>query len=74
VFTPQPIQGKLEKRLIPLRDSASLNQGIEARGYFLKSFLHGFSDDDCMEILRNITKVRRKGYSKMIVQEFILPD
>lgn len=74
VFTPQPIQGKLEKTLIPLKGLPCLIKDIGARVYFLKFILHEFSDDNCTEILRNITKVMRKGYSKIIIEEFILPD
>ncbi|KAL1964923.1 hypothetical protein VTN77DRAFT_6276 [Rasamsonia byssochlamydoides] len=45
-----------------------------ARNYYLKLILHDWSDDDCRIILNNIKAAMKKGYSKLIVEDFILPD
>ncbi|KAJ5722500.1 S-adenosyl-L-methionine-dependent methyltransferase [Penicillium malachiteum] len=45
-----------------------------ARVYFLKFILHEFSDDNCIKILQNIIQAMRKGHSKILIEEFILPD
>lgn len=33
--------------------------------------MHEFSDDKCKAILNNITEVMKKGYSKILIEEFI---
>ncbi|KAJ5735309.1 S-adenosyl-L-methionine-dependent methyltransferase [Penicillium malachiteum] len=45
-----------------------------ARVYFLKFILHEFSDDNCIKILQNTIQGMKKGYSKILIEEFILPD
>ncbi|OJJ96393.1 hypothetical protein ASPACDRAFT_1883100 [Aspergillus aculeatus ATCC 16872] len=45
-----------------------------ARVYYLRFILHEFSDDNCRRILKNITKVMTRGYSKILIEEFLLPD
>ncbi|KAJ5919065.1 hypothetical protein N7466_010008 [Penicillium verhagenii] len=45
-----------------------------SRAYFLKFLLHEFSDENCMEILKNVTKAMKKGHSKILIEEYILPD
>jgi hypothetical protein len=38
----------------------------------MKFILHDWSDDDSRKILRHIAKAMKKGYSKLIIEEFIL--
>ncbi|KAJ6021715.1 S-adenosyl-L-methionine-dependent methyltransferase [Penicillium herquei] len=45
-----------------------------ARVYFLKFILHEFSDDNCIKILQNTIQAMKKGHSKILIEEFILPD
>ncbi|KAJ5709411.1 hypothetical protein N7493_010745 [Penicillium malachiteum] len=45
-----------------------------ARVYFLKFILHEFSDDNCIKILQNTIRAMKKGHSKILIEEFILPD
>jgi hypothetical protein len=47
---------------------------IGARNYYLKFILHDWADDDCRIILSHIKSSMKKGYSKLIVEEFILAD
>ncbi|RAH86208.1 S-adenosyl-L-methionine-dependent methyltransferase [Aspergillus japonicus CBS 114.51] len=47
---------------------------VGARVYYLRFVLHEFSDDNCRKILENITRVMTKGHSKILIEEFLLPD
>ncbi|RAH70000.1 S-adenosyl-L-methionine-dependent methyltransferase [Aspergillus aculeatinus CBS 121060] len=47
---------------------------VGARVYYLRFILHEFSDDNCRKILANITRVMTRGYSKVLIEEFLLPD
>ncbi|KAF9891654.1 hypothetical protein FE257_003666 [Aspergillus nanangensis] len=45
-----------------------------ARVYYLKFILHDWSHDQCHQILRQIHQAMRPGYSKLVIEEFILPE
>ncbi|RAH81161.1 O-methyltransferase [Aspergillus japonicus CBS 114.51] len=45
-----------------------------ARTYYLKFILHDWSDEDCRRILRHVGAAMKKGYSKLIIEEFVLAD
>ncbi|ROV88726.1 hypothetical protein VMCG_10045 [Cytospora schulzeri] len=45
-----------------------------ARIYFLKFVLHDWSDEASLTILRNISASMTKGYSYLVINDFILPD
>ena len=36
--------------------------------------MHDWSDEICLQILSNITAAMKKGYSKLLLNEFILPN
>lgn len=36
--------------------------------------MHDWSDEVCLKILKNTTSAMRKGYSKLLLNEFILPN
>lgn len=46
----------------------------DARVYFCHHILHDWSDDKCLEILRSIKSAMRPEYSKLLLNEMILPD
>ncbi|KAI0852445.1 putative O-methyltransferase [Daldinia vernicosa] len=46
----------------------------EARAYYLHSVLHDWGDDDCVRILEQLRPAIRSGYSKLLVNEIIVPD
>lgn len=46
----------------------------DARAYYLKFILHDWSDNDCRKILQHLASAMKKGYSKLIIEEFILAD
>ncbi|KAI9043244.1 S-adenosyl-L-methionine-dependent methyltransferase [Aspergillus affinis] len=42
--------------------------------YYMKSILHDWSDDKCKVILDHVVAAMEKGYSKVVIEDFILPD
>ena len=45
-----------------------------ARAYYLHSVLHDWDDKDCQRILSQIVEVMKPGYSKLLINEVVLPD
>ncbi|KAI9839332.1 MAG: hypothetical protein M1837_002217 [Sclerophora amabilis] len=51
------------------------NQPIRgARAYYLHSVLHDWNDDDARKILQQLVPAMEKGYSKVLVNENVIPD
>ena len=70
-FTPQPIKGR------PMADSEcnyTNNSCAGARAYYLHSVLHDWDDASCLEILSNIVLAMQPGYSKLLINEFVVSD
>jgi hypothetical protein len=42
--------------------------------YYTHFLLHDFPDDECRVILRHIMKAMKPGYSRILLNETILPD
>lgn len=47
---------------------------LDARAYYMKYVLHDWPDEKAADILNNIKPAMKPGYSKLILEEFILPD
>lgn len=45
-----------------------------ARAYYFRSIFHDWPDQDCINIMKNIAVAMKKGYSKLLIFEWILPD
>ncbi|KAJ8117929.1 hypothetical protein OPT61_g973 [Boeremia exigua] len=45
----------------------------DARIYYMKFILHDWNDELCLKLLRNVTAGMKRGYSVLIVEDFILP-
>ena len=45
-----------------------------ARAYYMHSILHDWSDEDCKRILENVVPAMEEGYSKILVQEMVVPE
>ncbi|KAI0392354.1 putative O-methyltransferase [Xylariaceae sp. FL0594] len=45
-----------------------------ARAYYLHSILHNWSDADCVSILRNIRPAMKPGYSRLLINELVIPS
>ena len=47
---------------------------IGARVYYFRNVLHDWQDDKCQVILKNTIPAMRKGYSKIVINEMVIPD
>ncbi len=45
-----------------------------ARAYYLHSVLHDWGDDDCVKILEQLKPAIKAGYSKVLINEIIVPS
>ncbi len=45
-----------------------------ARAYYLRNVLHDWPDDKCQLILSQLASAMTPGYSKIILNELVLPD
>ncbi|KAL8716055.1 MAG: hypothetical protein Q9225_006262 [Loekoesia sp. 1 TL-2023] len=45
-----------------------------ARAYYFRAIFHNWPDDKCVEILTNTAKAMKRGYSKVLIHEWVLPD
>ena len=45
-----------------------------ARSYFMHSVLHDWTDGDCQRILRHLAAAMKSGYSKLLINENVVPD
>lgn len=82
--------GKLVLEDLPtvIEDIKQLDSGIQrikhsffepqpvkgARAYYFKHIMHDWSDDKCQAILKHITTAMEKGYSKLLIEDYIIPD
>ncbi|KAI0473122.1 S-adenosyl-L-methionine-dependent methyltransferase [Xylariaceae sp. FL0804] len=44
-----------------------------ARCYYFRSILHDWPDEKCVSILKNTASAMKPGYSKLLLNEFVLP-
>lgn len=47
---------------------------LGARAYHMHSVLHDWDDASCLAILQNIISAMEKGYSKILINELVVPD
>ncbi|KAJ8610952.1 hypothetical protein MRB53_038256 [Persea americana] len=56
---------------------AKVGDGVEAgegaRAYYMHSVLHDWPDAKVIEILSNITRAMKRGYSKILINENVIP-
>ncbi|MCJ1392314.1 hypothetical protein MMC18_005181 [Xylographa bjoerkii] len=45
-----------------------------ARAYYLHSVLHDWPDEKCQDILKNLTSAMKPGYSKVLINENVIPN
>ncbi|KAN0103383.1 S-adenosyl-L-methionine-dependent methyltransferase [Hyaloscypha variabilis] len=45
-----------------------------AQVYFFRAICHDWSDANCREFLGNTVKAMENGYSKLLINDFVLPD
>ncbi|KAL8795419.1 MAG: hypothetical protein Q9195_002160 [Heterodermia aff. obscurata] len=72
-FTSQPIQGE-SKVAHKISCELALTISIGAKFYYLHSILHNWTDNKCRNILTQLVQVLRRGYSKVLINDFVVPD
>ncbi|OQU95647.1 hypothetical protein CLAIMM_01829 [Cladophialophora immunda] len=45
-----------------------------ARVYYMRSILHDWDDDKAQKILCNIVPAMRRGYSRLLINDWVIPD
>ncbi|CAG8885294.1 unnamed protein product [Penicillium salamii] len=54
---------------------SALNQSkVCARAYYFKHIMHDWSDDNCRVILNHTIAAMERGYSKILIEDYIVPD
>lgn len=46
---------------------------VGAKNYYLHHILHDWPDNTCQEILKNQTPALKRGYSKILINDFVIP-
>ncbi|KAL4887927.1 S-adenosyl-L-methionine-dependent methyltransferase [Aspergillus ambiguus] len=73
---PEVIQGAkgLHSSIEPMAHDFFTEQPIKgARAYYLHSVLHDWPDEMCLKILANLVPALRPGYSKVLINENLIP-
>ena len=47
---------------------------LGAKFYYLHSVLHDWSDEKCQTILKELVRVMKPGFSKVLIHEIVVPD
>ncbi|KAL8689022.1 MAG: hypothetical protein Q9218_005211 [Villophora microphyllina] len=45
-----------------------------ARAYYFRNICHDWPDEDCRRFLSNTAKAMTKGYSRLLIDEYVLPN
>jgi len=45
-----------------------------ARAYYMRMILHDWPDDLCIAILKHLTAVMKPGYSKILINDIVVPE
>ena len=53
---------------------ATLMNSIGAKYYYMRNILHDWPDEQCKQILSNLKPALRKGHSRILLNEIIIPD
>ncbi|KAJ6117897.1 hypothetical protein N7523_005760 [Penicillium sp. IBT 18751x] len=70
VLPDKSCDGKMERLSFDLFKPQPIH---DARVYYMKFILHDWTDLQCLEILQCLRGAMKKGYSKLIIEEYILP-
>ena len=68
-FTPEPIIGTFSTTL-----KVGQLSSLGARAYYMHSCLHDWPDSKAREILTNLKPGLVEGYSKLLIDENVIPD
>lgn len=57
-----------------LEVSVELTGSTGARAYYYRNICHDWSDEQCQTILTNAAESMEKGYSRILIHEYVLPN
>lgn len=78
-FTEQPIKGTQIKKspqdkILSISHNYPLTYPPGARTYYIHSCLHDWPDPEALKILIALGNSMKKGYSKLLINEYVIPD
>ncbi|EXF83960.1 major facilitator superfamily transporter [Colletotrichum fioriniae PJ7] len=66
---------KVDPKIEPMSYDFHTEQPIKgARAYYMHSVLHDWTDDVCESILSRVTAAMKPGYSKLLINENVIPS
>lgn len=71
-FTPQSVKGTPRQESDVRKKLTGLDLG--ARAYYFHSVLHDWNDASSLKILQNIVPAMQPGFSKLLINENVVPD
>lgn len=71
-LTPQPVKGPSSPP--PLQYRTTLTPPKAARAYFLHSIIQDWNDTVATQILTSLLPALKRGYSKILINDFVLPN
>ena len=72
-FTPQPVKG-IYRCSVDLQDAVADLYFTGAKAYYLHSVLHDWDDEACSKILSSLVPALEQGYSKVLINELVVPN
>lgn len=77
-FTPQPVKGERETIAEGLTQNmvriSLLTNFSGARAYYFRNICHDWPDEDCKKFLSNTARAMEKGYSRLLIDDYVLPN
>lgn len=77
-LTEQPVKGEFHSVSCPgmvgCMDKVLTQWMIGARAYYMHSVLHDWPDHQCIPILENVKAAMKPGYSRLLINENVIPD
>lgn len=64
----------VQHRHRPSSGDTQANGNADSKAYLIRQVLHDWPDKECQTILKHIAEAMRPGYSKVLVNEFIVPE
>ncbi|PQE16387.1 catechol o-methyltransferase protein [Rutstroemia sp. NJR-2017a BVV2] len=71
-LTEQPVKGTTRSRQMSVSQTIT-KKSVGSRAYYMHSVLHDWPDDICQKILSRIIDAMKRGYSKLLIHESVVP-
>ncbi|MCJ1400517.1 hypothetical protein MMC11_003723 [Xylographa trunciseda] len=66
---------KLDHRVMRMEHDFFMSQPVkDARAYYFRNIFHNWPDSSCLKILENTALAMKRGYSKLLMFEWVLPE